>query len=40
MDWLKKIEMIFEYLEMLENKKVKAVAVKLKGYTFFGWDQV
>ena len=40
LDWLNEVERVFEFLNLLENKKVKLVAIKLKGYASSWWQQV
>ena len=35
-DWLQTVERVFEYKEILEEKKVKIIAVKLKNMLPFG----
>lgn len=40
LDWLDEVERVFEYLDLPDNKKVKAVVVKLKGYASSWWQQV
>ncbi len=39
-DWLKMIERIFEYKDVPEDKKVKLVALKLKGRASAWWEQM
>jgi hypothetical protein len=39
-DWLREVEMIFEYKEVSDCMKVKLVAIKLKGCTFAWWEQL
>ena len=40
LDWLNEVERVFEFLNLPENKKVKMVVIKLKGYTSSWWQQV
>jgi len=39
LDWVNSVERIFEYLNIPENKKVKLVAIKLKGHASSWWQQ-
>ncbi|VFQ90321.1 unnamed protein product [Cuscuta campestris] len=36
-EWLETIERVFDYTEVLEDKKVKLVALKLRGYASTWW---
>ncbi|KAF8404823.1 hypothetical protein HHK36_009712 [Tetracentron sinense] len=38
LNWLNEFERVFEYLELPDNKKVKLVAIKLRGYAL-SWDE-
>ena len=38
--WLTEVDILFEYTEFLEDKKVKFVAYKLKGRTSVWWDRL
>ncbi|RVW63726.1 hypothetical protein CK203_052777 [Vitis vinifera] len=40
LDWLKEVERVFEFLNLPKNKKVKLMAIKLKGYASSWWKQV
>jgi len=37
-DWLQTVERVFEYKEILEEKKVKIVVVKLKKHASIWWE--
>ena len=39
-DWLAEVDILFEYTEFLEDRKVKFVAYKLKGRTSIWWDRL
>ena len=38
-DWLNQVERIFEYHEIPDHKRVKLVAIKLKGRALAWWEQ-
>ena len=38
--WLYTVERIFEFKEFSEERKVKLVAIKLKGYTSLWWENL
>jgi hypothetical protein len=38
-DWLHKVEQIFDYKEVPDCMKVKLVAIKLKGHAFAWWER-
>ncbi|KAH7565398.1 hypothetical protein JRO89_XS09G0201500 [Xanthoceras sorbifolium] len=40
LDWIVNVEHFFDYMEVLEEKKVKLVAYKLKGGASAWWEQV
>ena len=40
LDWLNEVERVFEFLNLPKNKKVKLMAIKLKGYASSWWKQV
>ena len=40
LDWLYTVERIFEFKEFLEERKVKLVAIKLKGYASLWWENL
>ena len=37
-DWLNQVERIFEYQEIPDHKRVKLVAIKLKGRASARWE--
>jgi len=39
-DWLQTVERVFEYKEILEEKKVKIIAVKLKKHASIWWENL
>jgi hypothetical protein len=39
-DWLHRVERIFDYKEVPDSMKVKLVAIKLKGHTSTWWEQL
>lgn len=39
-DWLQTVERVFEYKEVLEEQKVKTVAVKLKKHASVWWESL
>ena len=40
LDWLYTVERIFEFKEFSEKRKVKLVAIKLKGYASIWWENL
>ena len=40
LDWLNEVERVIKFLNLPENKRVKPVAIKLKGYASSWWQQV
>ena len=40
LEWLSTVKWIFKYKEILDNKKVKLVALKLKKYTSLWWTSL
>ena len=40
LDWLQMVERVFEYKDILEGKKVKLVALKLRKYASIWWSNV
>ena len=40
LDWLAIVERFFDYMEILEDKKVKLVAYRLMGGAFAWWEQL
>jgi hypothetical protein len=40
LEWKRKVEMITEYQNYLEKKKVKLVVVEFTRYAMFWWDQL
>ena len=40
LDWERKVDMIFEYHNFLEVKKIKLVSLEFTNYTMSWWDQV
>ena len=39
-DWLNTIERVFDYYEVMDEKKVKLVAIRLKGRASAWWEQL
>jgi hypothetical protein len=39
-DWLNTVERVFEYQDVLEEEKVKIVAIKLKKHASIWWEQL
>ena len=39
-DWLNTVERVFDYKEILDHRKVKIVAIKLKTYASAWWEQL
>ena len=39
-DWMKSMELFFEWKSMIEEKKVKFACTKLKGHAMIWWDHV
>ena len=39
-DWLYTVERIFDFKDYSEEKRVKLVAIKLKGYTSLWWENL
>ena len=38
LDWLYTVDRVFDYKELLDERKVKLVAIKLRGYTSLWWE--
>jgi len=39
-DWLNTVERVFDYYEVMDEKKVKLVTIRLKGRTSAWWEQL
>ena len=40
LDWLYTVDRVFDYKELSYERKVKLVAIKLKGYASFWWENL
>ena len=40
LDWLHTVESVFEYTDILEDKKVKLVALSLRKYASLWWNNL
>ena len=39
-DWLSTVERVFDYYEIMGEKKVKLVAIRLKGRAYTWWEKL
>ena len=39
-DWLSTVERVFDYYEIMGEKKVKLVAIRLKGRAYTWWEKI